>query len=364
MNYLNNLSRGLFYKPINQYRAMRGGTLELVKGKVNYEPDEYPLTTEDLKDIVSSNPKYGKLKILNNIRDKMENQTLEKYYEGVQDFPDYVRDINVIDNSIQKLKKEEEKKIQKKDIKLEKEFLKIDKTKSLSLLEKIENIKKSKNDIQYKSHLLINNTVNDLNMAKGKGFEEVIIPVLNHIMKNEKFINNDKNNKLSSVKNIWIDGKYYSEQDLYIYDSSGKTQDIELKNYNIPAKYYNGFKKENIIKSSKDSDIPLQIAKFGNSYYQPYFAYDKNGEFKLYNVWDIEKKQWINNDFFKDLFVLYNLSDGLYNLKINNEDNFDFDIDIFKDGIQLFTPPLKQFFIINEKREFHIDNKKLKPFSI
>ncbi len=140
--------------------------------------------------------------------------------------------------------------------------------------------------------------------------------------------------------------------------------DIELKMYDSSQASY----------SSRDKDIPLQLTKFGNNFYTPYFTL-VNGEMKLYNVWDIKNKQWINDTFNKDLYVLYYLRDGLFTLKLNDEKSFKVNKPFLE--VPKYKNPIKdinQLYVFNiddihknmykKVDEIKIDNNKLERFII
>lgn len=395
MNFLNYLSRGLNYRPTNQYYAMRGGTLGIYQGKIQYEPDGIPITKNDLNDIIlyNENENQKSSDLLKYVKQKIQSQAYELGGEDAMEDFDYQRDIKKINKSISKIEKKEQD-INKS---INQEIVPIKENPKFSSLDKFKKIKEQKNqeiipikkivkskyqnlddelDILQKNTKQkpisqiekIKNEIISLHTNYGKAFETVIIPYLDKKYK-ETFINNDTNDKLSDKKNIPIGINKFSEQELYIYDLSSKSYDIECKMYDS-GKFRH---------KSTDDDIPLQLTKFGNEFYQPYFAYDTKGEFKLYDVWKkdiyddygklIKEGFWMNNDDnkYKDLYILYYLADGLFTLKINDGDNFNFKKEKIYNGKQLYRPNdtnLKDNFKLNYKKEFYIDNKKLKPFLV
>jgi len=151
-------------------------------------------------------------------------------------------------------------------------------------------------------------------------------------------LNNDRNTKLSQVKNIKIDNKYYSEADLYLIDFSLDNSDIELKYWNtnqykismdkkeIVEMHWNNstrsYDKPDTIKPIPDG-VPLQNTKIlGTDWFVPLFinlGTSTNPKYKLYNVYDKKKNKFINDTHNKDYYVLMCVKEGFYKYKVNDD---------------------------------------------
>jgi hypothetical protein len=151
-------------------------------------------------------------------------------------------------------------------------------------------------------------------------------------------LNNDRNTKLSQIKNIKIGGKLFSEADLYLIDFSLDNSDIELKYWNT-NQYKISFDKREIIKmhyntQTKSYDkpdtiesipdgIPLQESKIlGTDWFAPLFiniGTSTNPKYKLYNVYDKKKNKFINDNHNKDYYILMCVKEGFYKYKVNDD---------------------------------------------
>ena len=200
------------------------------------------------------------------------------------------------------------------------------------LLDKVKEINKERREANKRRP----NTFSKDELGYGKIWEEVYQKYLNDKKTNNADFGKDLGSK--SIKNneehsFYKNEMTYTKDDegnwvqvplskYLIYDLSGKKQDIENKMY---ASDTFGISYDDVKDGKKD--IPLQISKLGmyslsktKNKYIPYFSEKLNGEIKLYNVWDDTNKQWVNKHFNKDLYIMYMLNDGIYELKLNNPD--------------------------------------------
>lgn len=126
--------------------------------------------------------------------------------------------------------------------------------------------------------------------------------------------NNNTNPKLNKL--VDFNGKKKLKSELYIYDLSQNKTDLEIK-------YFDTRKYMPSDDDIKREGIKLQATKFGNTHFKPLFKYDDDNKFKLYNVIDKETKQYINDDFMKDVYVIYKTLNGIYSYHLNGDnDNY------------------------------------------
>jgi len=200
------------------------------------------------------------------------------------------------------------------------------------LLDKVKEINKARKEANKRRP----NTYSKDELGYGKIWEEVYQKYINDKKTNDTDFGKDLGSK--SIKNneehpFYKNKMTYTRDDegnwvqvplskYLIYDLSGKKQDIENKMY---ASETFALNYDDVKEGRKD--IPLQISKLGmygpsktKNKYIPYFSERPNGEIKLYNVYDDTNKRWINDDFNKDLYIMYMLNDGIYELKLNNPD--------------------------------------------
>jgi hypothetical protein len=155
--------------------------------------------------------------------------------------------------------------------------------------------------------------------------------------------NNDTNEKIRK------DLRMYA-----VFDLSQKTADIECKCFVCNA--YN---------RSSTGEIVLQKSKIeGNIGFKPYYIV-VDGEVKLYNVWNERESKWVNKDFYKDTYVVFLLTDGIYKFNIIDYGGFEIGNEATVGGIEdLFTlkskiPYVKKDFEGTKQEVVVLDNSKL-----
>ena len=155
--------------------------------------------------------------------------------------------------------------------------------------------------------------------------------------------NNDTNEKIRK------DLRMYA-----VFDLSQKTADIECKCFVCNA--YN---------RSSTGEIVLQKSKIeGNIGFKPYYIV-VDGEVKLYNVWNERESKWVNKDFYKDTYVVFLLTDGIYKFNIIDYDGFEIGNEATVGGVEdLFTlkskiPYVKKDFEGTKQEVVVLDNSKL-----
>lgn len=155
--------------------------------------------------------------------------------------------------------------------------------------------------------------------------------------------NNDTNERIRKDLRIYA-----------VFDLSQKTADIECKCFVCNA--YN---------RSSTGEIVLQKTKIeGNIGFKPYYIV-VDGEVKLYNVWNERESKWVNKDFYKDTYVVFLLTDGIYKFNIIDYDGFEIGNEATVGGVEdLFILKSKISYV---KKDFEgtkqevvvLDNSKL-----
>ena len=146
--------------------------------------------------------------------------------------------------------------------------------------------------------------------------------------------NNDTNNRIRKDLRIYA-----------VFDLSQKTTDIECKCF--VCKDYN---------RSSMGEIVLQKSKIeGNIGFTPYYII-VGGEVKLYNVWNVKESKWVNKDFYKDTYVVFLLTNGIYKFNIIDYDGFEENKQNKKDGLDLFTLKSSNGYV---KRDFEGKNQEV-----
>lgn len=193
---------------------------------------------------------------------------------------------------------------------------------------------------------------NGVNLGDGVIFEDVILnnkqiqKLISKITKdNSDMINNNKNPKLKGT--VLFQGKQKPRSELYIYDLSQDKNDLEIKYFN--TKGYMPFEDE-----IKRDGIKLQKTKFGNEYFEPLFKYDNNGDLKLFNIFDKQEKKYINNNFMKDIYVIYKTPSGIFTYHLNgDDDNIITSIGKDDDGKDIYKMKPKYKEIWTEEKDYY-----------
>lgn len=218
----------------------------------------------------------------------------------------------------------------------------------------------------------------DINEGHGKKFEKVIEKIQDRVKKaltkdKSMIKNNDNIQRYKKTKtympkrdingniiyksNGKVDWEEKPLSDFLVYDLSQDKNDIELKYYNV------GTYKPNE-KEIKNNGLMLQESKFVNSNFIPLYT-SVNGETKLYNIWSVKTKDWVNDKNIKDVHVLYQTPSGNYSYTINKDKDLhknDFTSFTGKNGEKLFIlePKYKMGKDNHGKDIFYIPYKKLK----
>jgi len=181
-------------------------------------------------------------------------------------------------------------------------------------------------------------------MTWGKAFEMVLETDLNYVIQNitkdRTEIHNNNNNSLIPK----------SIQEFAVFDLYQENTDIEVKCYctkfycinfstKILSQFDNKTKKTSIINLK---GVPIQCAKIiGNYSFKPRYTYD-NGKLKLFNIYCVNSRIYINSDYMKNVFIIYAFEDGIY--YFNLLENLDL-FDIIKENIvgtyQLYSLDMK-----------------------
>lgn len=173
-------------------------------------------------------------------------------------------------------------------------------------------------------------STNKPNFGLGKAFEEFILNVQNKVQKytkdNSPIVSNDTNPKF--MKKVNFKGNEMLENEFLIFDLSQKKTDIECKYYTglvntKDSKYYIPTKDD----IEKDGLI-LQSSKYGNKFFMPLYT-KINGQLKLYNIYSSENDTWVNEDFNKDVDIIYQTKAGTYMYELNNDANIQLEKNVF-----------------------------------
>lgn len=147
--------------------------------------------------------------------------------------------------------------------------------------------------------------------SKGKDFEDYFVDNIERFdqmlkTKNTKIISNDKNDRIKS----W-------DKEFYIFDTSTKQNDYELKNFDTMA---HSLTEKDIL---KDGGIGIQIAKLGTTKYMP--LYTKNEDhYKMYNVLATQSyapEKWINKYNDKNVSVIIKTPGVYYEYDLTKDKN-------------------------------------------
>ena len=198
--------------------------------------------------------------------------------------------------------------------------------------------------------------------AFGSRFEKVIEKIFNTFL-NDKVENNNRHTFYT--KQVGNVGKNKAEE--LPYDLSNKNNDFELKCY-IDNKTIQQM--DNIKKQTGVDGVFIQLSKFNSTRFTPFFK-DIGGEMKLFNIYDNwynsnsqdakYSNKYVNKDFNKDVYMIYYLPDGVYKLKLNNDDIFPFKKTIIYENFQGI--PKKNKVVEKDVYRFNIDDIK-KNFSV
>lgn len=181
------------------------------------------------------------------------------------------------------------------------------------------------------------NTYSKEDLGFGKIWEDVLKNKMNKIIDTEKpddlgnkhFKNNDEHkfykkklvNSYDPSSQSWVKKPLST---FLTYDLDGEKQALENKMYdtNALSVSYNDLKNDNDI-------LELQVSKLGmyepnkKNQFIPYFSRDGNNVV-FYNLLDKDNNTWVNADYNKDLYMMYLLKDGIFELKLNNADYLPF----------------------------------------
>ena len=158
--------------------------------------------------------------------------------------------------------------------------------------------------------------------GNGDKFELLMIGEMSYLVymttgDNGPIVWNEVNGNITNVSN----------REFYVFDISQKTADIELKCY-LSTGAWEGMEKDEVV---------LQLSKLiGTHIFRPYYII-KDGEVKLYNIWNIEENKWVNDDFYKEVFIIYAFDSGFYKYDLLNDETLEPGDGEIIDGIKVFT---------------------------